>query len=132
GDAFGLVGESGSGKSPIAWPVMRSLPSSMAVTAGRIVFEGRDLKGLSDDDLRRVRGHRAAMIYQDPMSSLNPVMTIGEQLIEVPMLHRAMDRSNAWARAVAMLEEVRLPDSTAMMRRYPHQLSGGQQQRVVI
>src|SRR5215211_5563644 len=132
GEAYGLVGESGCGKSTIALAAMRYLPPGMTVTSGRIEFEGDDLHRLDSRRLRRIRGNRVAMIYQDPMSSLNPVMTIGQQLIEVPMLHHALDRRSAWRHAVGMLEEVRLADCTAMMRRYPHQLSGGQQQRVVI
>ena len=132
GEAFGLVGESGCGKSTIALSTMRSLPPGMNLTSGRIVFQGKDIYRLTEGDLRRMRGNRVAMIYQDPMSSLNPVMTIGQQLSEVPMLHHAMDHRRAWGRAVAMLDEVRLPDSESMMTRYPHQLSGGQQQRVVI
>ena len=132
GEAFGLVGESGCGKSTIALSTMRYLPPGMTLTSGRIIFQGKDIYRLTEGDLRRMRGNRVAMIYQDPMSSLNPVMTIGQQLIEVPMLHHAMDRGRAWRRAVAMLDEVRLPDSESMMTRYPHQLSGGQQQRVVI
>jgi peptide/nickel transport system ATP-binding protein len=132
GEAFGLVGESGCGKSTIALSTMRYLPPSMALTSGRIVFQGNDIYQLTKGDLRRMRGNRAAMIYQDPMSSLNPVMTVGQQLIEVAMLHHAMDRRRALRRAAAMLDEVRLPDPESMMTRYPHQLSGGQQQRVVI
>ena len=132
GEAFGVVGESGCGKSTIALSTMRYLPPGMTLSSGRIIFQGKDTYRLAKGDLRRMRGNRAAMIYQDPMSSLNPVMPIGQQLIEVPMLHHAMDRRRAWRRAVAMLDEVRLPDVDSMMTRYPHQLSGGQQQRVVI
>ena len=132
GEAFGLVGESGCGKSTIALATMRYLPAGMVLTSGRIVFQGEDIYRLQAEDLRRIRGNRVAMIYQDPMSSLNPVMPIGRQLSEVPMLHHSVDRTSAWKRAVAMLDEVRLPDPASMMKRYPHQLSGGQQQRVVI
>ena len=132
GGSIGLVGESGCGKSTVALAAMRYLPRGMTVAEGRISVEGRDTAGLSDAELRRVRGNRVAMIYQDPMSSLNPVMTVGEQLMEVPLLHGVTDRAVAFQRAVAMLGEVRLPDAEAMMARYPHQLSGGQQQRVVI
>jgi peptide/nickel transport system ATP-binding protein len=132
GEAFGLVGESGCGKSTVALAAMRYLPTGMRISKGELAVEGRDVTTLTEADLRRLRGSRLAMVYQDPMSSLNPVMTIGRQLIEVPLLHGERDRSRAWARAVAMLKEVRLPDPEAMMARYPHQLSGGQQQRVVI
>ena len=130
--AYGLVGESGCGKSTIALAAMCYLPSGMAVTAGRIQFEGRDLATLNNGALRKLRGNRIAMIYQDPMSSLNPVMTIGAQLMEVPLLHGVSDTATARARALAMLDAVRLADAPAIMRRYPHELSGGQQQRVVI
>jgi peptide/nickel transport system ATP-binding protein len=132
GEAYGLVGESGCGKSTVALSTMRYLPPGMTLTSGRIIFQGKDINRLTERDLRRMRGNRVAMIYQDPMSSLNPVMTIGQQLIEVPMLHHATDRGRARHRAMAMLDEVRLPDAEFMMTRYPHQLSGGQQQRVVI
>ncbi|MBL8700757.1 MAG: ABC transporter ATP-binding protein [Alphaproteobacteria bacterium] len=132
GEALGLVGESGCGKSTVALGAMRYLPAGMRVTTGRIRFEGRDLATMDEPSLQQLRGSRLAMVYQDPMSSLNPVMTIGRQLMEVPLLHGERDEDRARGRAVAMLHEVRLPDAEAMLARYPHQLSGGQQQRVVI
>ena len=132
GEAVGLVGESGCGKSTVALAAMRYLPRGMAISAGRVLFEGRDLAAMDEGELRRLRGRRIAMVYQDPRSSLNPVMTIGRQLVEVPMLHGERDAARARDRAIAMLREVRLADAEATMERYPHQLSGGQQQRVVI
>jgi peptide/nickel transport system ATP-binding protein len=132
GESLGLVGESSCGKSTMALAAMRYLPLGMRLSAGRILVEGRDTAGMTDRQLSSIRGNRVAMIYQDPMSSLNPVMTVGEQLMEVPMLHGAAGRADAHKRAVAMLGEVRLADPELMMTRYPHQLSGGQQQRVVI
>jgi len=132
GEAFGLVGESGCGKSTVALAAMRYLPAGMKVSSGTLRVEGRDTATMSDNELRRLRGSRLAMVYQDPMSSLNPVMPVGRQLIEVPMLHGERDPTRARERAIAMLREVRLADPEAMMSRYPHQLSGGQQQRVVI
>ena len=132
GEAFGLVGESGCGKSTVALGIMQYLGRGLSLTGGRILFEGRDIATMPGEELRSLRGNRLAMVYQDPMSRLNPVMTIGQQLIEVPMLHGETDAGRARARAIAMLGEVRLPDAAAMMDRYPHQLSGGQQQRIVI
>jgi peptide/nickel transport system ATP-binding protein len=131
-EAFGLVGESGCGKSTVALAIMRYLGRAGRLTSGRILFEGRDMATLGDEELRMLRGRRIAMIYQDPMSSLNPVMTIGRQLMEVPMIHESVGPEEARARALAMLGEVHLPDPAAMLERYPHQLSGGQQQRIVI
>ena len=130
GEAFGLIGESGSGKSTIAYSVMRYLRGATA--AGRVVLEGQDIMALPDAALAAIRGRLAAMVYQDPMSALNPALRIGEQIAEVVRLHRGASRAEAAARAVALLAQVQLPDPAGMARRYPHQLSGGQQQRVVI
>src|SRR5947209_6843053 len=129
---MGLVGESGCGKSTVALAIVRYLGRAGRIVSGRILFEGRDVAGLTPDELRAMRGRRIAMVYQDPMASLNPVMTVGRQLMEVPLLHEGLDAGAARARALAMLAEVKLLDGRAMLARYPHQLSGGQQQRIVI
>jgi peptide/nickel transport system ATP-binding protein len=131
-EAFGLVGESGSGKSTVALAIMRYLGRAGRLTSGRILFQGRDMAGLDPAALRAVRGRQIAMVYQDPMSSLNPVMTVGRQLMEVPMLHDRAGAAEARALALQAMQEVELPDSAALFERYPHQLSGGQQQRIVI
>jgi peptide/nickel transport system ATP-binding protein len=132
GEAHGLVGESGCGKSTVALAVMRHLGKAGRVAGGRILFQGRDLLDFSPEELRRVRGAEIAMIYQEPMASLNPSMNVGEQLMEVPRYHEGASRRDARMRARMMLERVRMPDGERIMRSYPHQISGGQQQRIVI
>jgi peptide/nickel transport system ATP-binding protein len=132
GEAHGLVGESGCGKSTVALAIMRYLGNAGRIVAGQILFQGRDIVTMGQEELRRIRGAAIAMIYQEPMASLNPAMTIGEQLIEVPMYHEGMRRRDAAVRAHAMLERVRMADAERIMRSYPHQISGGQQQRIVI
>jgi peptide/nickel transport system ATP-binding protein len=132
GEAHGLVGESGCGKSTIALAIMQYLGRAGRVVGGRILFRGRDLLAMKGEELRSIRGGAIAMVYQEPMASLNPSMTIGAQLIEVPMYHESMERRAAAARAQMMLDRVRMADGERIMRSYPHQISGGQQQRVVI
>ena len=132
GQSMGLVGESGCGKSTVALAVMRDLPGTGKITSGSIRFEGRDMATLSGPELRAIRGSKIAMVYQEPMASLNPTMLIGRQLMEVPLIHDKVSKEEARARALDMIRAVRLPDPERVMRAYPHQLSGGQQQRVVI
>ncbi len=132
GEAMGLVGESGCGKSTVALGVMQDLGVNGRITGGQLMFKGRDLNTMDDAELRAIRGKEIAMIYQEPMASLNPAMKIGEQLMEVPMIHEGLDRAAAQARALEMIADVKLPDPERIFRAYPHQLSGGQQQRIVI
>src|SRR5262249_51325721 len=122
----------GCGKSTVAFAVMQYLGSVGRITNGQVLFEGRDLAKFSPAELRAIRGRKISMVYQDPMSSLNPVIPIGKQLMEVPIIHFGQNEREAQARALQLLREVNLPDPETMMTRYPHQLSGGQQQRVVI
>ena len=133
GKTTALVGESGSGKSVTARAIMRLLSKRAQVTdTTRITYQGRDMAHLSDGEMRKLRGNRIAMIFQEPMSSLNPVYKIGAQLAEVLVLHQKLSKKAAWARAVELLEEVKIPEPEARVNQYPHQLSGGQRQRVMI
>ena len=132
GESVGLVGESGCGKSTVAMAIMGDLGRNGGIVGGSIRFKGRDLARLGARELRRLRGSEVAMVYQEPMAALNPSLTIGSQLIEVPITHRGAGRKEAFALAVEMLAEVKLPDPERVMAAYPHQISGGQQQRVVI
>ncbi len=132
GEAMGLVGESGCGKSTVALGVMRDLGKNGRIVGGSIKFKGRDLTTMSEEELREIRGSQIAMIYQEPMASLNPAMKIGQQLMEVPMIHEGVSKAEAYKRALEVVTDVRLPDPERMLKSYPHQLSGGQQQRIVI
>ncbi|ESY79384.1 ABC transporter ATP-binding protein [Mesorhizobium sp. LNHC221B00] len=132
GESMGIVGESGCGKSTVSLGIMRDLPGLGKIVGGRINFQGRDMGDMSDVELRAIRGHKIAMVYQEPMASLNPAMNVGEQLMEVPVLHEKVSKQEAYRRSLDMLKAVRLPDPERIMRSYPHQLSGGQQQRIVI
>ena len=133
GEVMGLVGESGSGKSVTALSVLRLIPSPPGrIAAGKIELHGQDLLALPWDEMRKVRGRSVSMIFQEPMTSLNPVFTIGMQLTEVILEHEAISRDEATRRAVAILAEVGIPDAARRMAQYPHHLSGGMRQRVMI
>ncbi len=132
GEAVGLVGESGCGKSTVALGVMQDLGVNGQVVGGSIRFKGRDLGEMSETELRAIRGNEIAMIYQEPMASLNPAMRIGKQLMEVPMIHEGIGEKEAYARALQVVSDVKLPDPERILKAFPHQLSGGQQQRIVI
>jgi peptide/nickel transport system ATP-binding protein/oligopeptide transport system ATP-binding protein len=132
-EILGIVGESGSGKSVTALTIMGLLPSPPArVAAGTVTFQGQDLLRLSDTAMRRIRGPGIAMVFQEPMTSLNPVFTIGEQVMETINAHERLPQRATFARAVDLLERVGIPSPATRMTDYPHQLSGGQRQRVML
>lgn len=132
GSTLALVGESGSGKSVTSLSIMRLVPPAGRIVAGEIIFNDRDLMKLDDDQMRRLRGREVAMIFQDPMTSLNPVYTVGDQISEAIALHQRLTRKKAWAKAVEMMKRVKIPDAERRASDYPHQLSGGMRQRVMI
>jgi oligopeptide/dipeptide ABC transporter ATP-binding protein len=132
GGTLALVGESGCGKSVLALSIMRLVPPPGEIVSGQVLLEGRDLLALDRESMRRVRGREIAMIFQDPMTSLNPVFTVGDQVSEAIRLHEQMSRKEAWRRAVEMMGRVRIPDARRRAHDYPHELSGGMRQRVMI
>lgn len=132
GESVGLVGESGCGKSTVAMAIMRYLGRNGRMAGGKISFRGRDMASYSQAELNRLRGGEISLVYQEPFTALNPAMTIGMQLVEVPMIHQGLDLAQARERCLESLVDVRLPDPERIMGLYPHQLSGGQQQRVVV
>ena len=133
GETLGVVGESGCGKSVTAMSILRLIPPrARRIVAGSIRFQGKELTELSDDAMRDVRGNDISMIFQEPMTSLNPVMTVGDQIAEAVRIHRRQGWKAARAKAAEMLSLVRIPDAARLLRSYPHQLSGGMRQRIMI
>ncbi|MEU7567772.1 ABC transporter ATP-binding protein [Streptomyces fradiae] len=133
GETLAVLGESGSGKSVTAQAVMGILDTPPGrITAGQILFQGRDLLTLGEDERRKVRGARMAMIFQDALSALNPVLTVGDQLAEMYTVHRGMSKKDARARAVELMDRVRIPAARERVGQYPHQFSGGMRQRIMI
>jgi len=133
GETLGLVGESGSGKSVTALSILRLIQPPGRIESGSIIeFDGKDIVTLDDEEIRDIRGNRISMIFQEPMSALNPVFTIGDQVAEVARVHAGVSRKEAWDRAVEMLALTGMPDAESRAKQYPHQLSGGMRQRVLI
>ena len=132
GEVLGLVGESGCGKSVTSLSIMRLVPPPGRIAAGRVLFEGEDLFAKDDEAMRRVRGARIAMVFQEPMTSLNPVFSIGDQIAGAVLAHAGGGRRAAWEHGVAMLDQVQMPSPRQRARDFPHQLSGGLRQRAMI
>jgi peptide/nickel transport system ATP-binding protein len=132
GETLGLVGESGSGKSVTAFAILRLVQPPGRIVHGRVLLDGRDLLGLSEREMRAVRGAGISLIFQEPMTALNPVMTVGSQVAEALTVHGKASRAEGRARAVVLLDAVHIPDAARRVNDYPHQLSGGMRQRVMI
>ncbi|TYT74081.1 ABC transporter ATP-binding protein [Desulfobotulus mexicanus] len=132
GERMGLVGESGAGKSVTGFSILNLISKPGYIAGGSILFRGRDLAAFTPEEMRSVRGNRISMIFQDPMMTLNPVMTIGDQMTEGLMAHRKISRASAEALAVEKLQAVHIPSPEARLRQYPHEFSGGMRQRIVI
>lgn len=131
GETLGIVGESGSGKSTLALTLLRVLPAAARIVGGRMLLDGEDLVTKSEAEMREIRGKKIAMILQDPMASLNPLFTIGNQVAEPIQIHQRESRQTAWQRARELLKAVRIPSPAARVRQYPHEMSGGMRQRIV-
>jgi oligopeptide/dipeptide ABC transporter ATP-binding protein len=132
GEVLGLVGESGCGKSVTSFSIMRLVDAPGKIVGGEILFEDRDLLKLDDEGMQAVRGNHISMIFQQPQSSLNPVFTVGDQIVEILQIHTNFDKKQAWERAVELLSLVGIPDAARKAKAYPHEMSGGQAQRVMI
>jgi len=131
GETLGVVGESGSGKTTLALSILRLLPPAAQNAGGEMLFDGEDLLTKSPEEMRQIRGKKIAMILQDPMASLNPLFTIGDQVAEPLRVHESMPRKRAWERATALLKSVRITAPETRVKEYPHQMSGGMRQRIV-
>jgi oligopeptide/dipeptide ABC transporter ATP-binding protein len=131
GETLGIVGESGSGKSTLALTILRVLPPAARIAGGQMLFQGEDLIKKSDAEMRQVRGKRIAMILQDPMASLNPLFTVGDQVAEPIRVHEGATRASAWRRAIELLKSVRIASPDTRVTQYPHEMSGGMRQRIV-
>lgn len=132
GEVLGLVGESGCGKSTTAYSIMKLLPRNARIAAGEVCLDGEDILKKSDDELRRLRGNRLAMIFQDPMTALDPAFTVGDQLMETVQEHLGLGRSEARARALELFQQVGIPAAEERLTAYPHQFSGGMRQRIAL